>query len=154
MTSIERILDKGSCYARFRIAILVTQEVLASAPAAAGTDMLERAAGCSAWLLGRVCANLEHTGILMRATGVRDAWLPGPLAANVTLADILCSQIGDQAGRQGKTTRPRMSTLAVRRDMEAFVLQATMNINQTVIEQLRRFPLRKAACNLPAVHDA
>lgn len=154
MTSIERILDKGSCYARFRIAIRVMQEVLASAPASVGADTLESAVGCSAWLLGRVCADLEHTGILERADGSRDAWLPGPLAVNVTLADILCSQIGDQADRQDKATQPRMTTLAGRRDMEAFVLQATININQTVIEQLRRFPLRKTVGNFPIVHDA
>lgn len=154
MTSIERILDKGSCYARFRIAIRVAQEVLASAPAAVGADKLESTAGCSAWLLGRVCANLEHTGILERVTGANEAWLPGPLAADVTLADILCSQIGDRADRQDKAAQVRTVTHAGQHDMEAFVLQATININQTVIEQLRKFSLRKAVVNSPAEHDA
>ena len=154
MTSIERILDKGSCYARFRIAIRVMQEVLASSPASVGADILESTAGCSAWLLGRVCADLEHAGILERAGRSRDSWLPGPLAVNVTLADILCSQIGDQADRPDKAAQPRLTTQAGWRDMEAFVLQATININQTVIEQLRRFPLRKTVGHFPVAHDA
>lgn len=153
MTTLECILDKGSAYVRFRIAIRVMQEVLAAAPDPVGTDALERAAGCSPWLLGRVCANLEHAGMLSPAGDAKDAWQPGPPAFSATLADILCSEIVQQAHKREKTLPSRDSDFLRRCDMSAFVLQATININQTVLEQLRRFPLRKTA-GKAAVSDA
>jgi hypothetical protein len=153
MTSIERILDKGSCYTRFRVAIRVVQEALTTAPSALSTGQLAHVTGYSTRRLGRVCVGLEQAGILTRAPGTRDGWLPGPLP-EVTLADILCSQIGVRANRQDKALPERAGAQVAHRDTEAFVLQATININQTVIEQLRRFPLRKSTGALSGGRDA
>jgi hypothetical protein len=118
---------------------------LAADPDPVGTDALERAAGCSPWLLGRVCANLELTGMLSPASNAKDAWQPGPMARGATLADILCSEIVQQPHRPEKAIPARDSDFLRRCNMDAFLLQATININQTVLEQLRRFPLRKTA---------
>ena len=80
------------------------------------------------------------------------AWIPGSAAAGATLADVLCSEIAYRDRRQEIASRVRGSMTERRHDMDAFLLQATMKINQTVIEQLRRFPLRKSGgCNTVAV---
>lgn len=153
MTSIESILKNGSAYTRFRIGVHVMQEVLTAAPASVRAGELERAAGCSAWLLARVCSNLAHAGMLSPAAGIADAWLPGPLADNATLADILCSEIARQAGRQ-KTWQGRRINPRHRPNMDAFVIQATISINQTVLAQLRRFPLRRAGSHAAVALNA
>ncbi len=38
--------------------------------------------------------------------------------------------------------------------MDVFVMQATMNINQIVLAQLRRFPLRRAGIRAAAALNA
>lgn len=144
MTSLECILDKGSAYTRFRIGIRVMQTILAAAPRPVSAVELEQAAGCSAWLLGRVCSNLMQVDMLAPASGIRNAWAPGPAASGATLADLLCCELRCKAGAQETQQR---SALSHRRDMDAFLQQATININQTVLEQLRRFPLRKTMAN-------
>jgi hypothetical protein len=150
MTAIESILKKGSVYTRFRIGVHVMQDVLAAAPDPVAMDELERSSGCSSWVLARICAGLEQTGMLSRAAGIESAWLPGPRAGNVTLADILCSEIAHRGGRR-RTTRGRGAYSDRRPATDVFVMQATISINQTVLAQLRRFPLRRAGSHAAAL---
>lgn len=143
MTAIETILYKDASYARFRIAIRVVQEVMAAAPEAVNPTQLERLTGAPAATLVRVCASLSRAGILAQSLQVRGSWLPGDAAAGATLADILCCEIDCRNVRRERTVQPSDALTARRQDMDAFVLQATMKINQIILEQLREFPLKR-----------
>jgi DNA-binding IscR family transcriptional regulator len=141
MTSIESVL-KSSAYTRFCIGVRVMQEVLAAAPGPVSARELQCSVRCSAWLLAQVCSRLARAGMLSPVAGIAESWLPGPLADSVTLADILCCEVTHPAGRQ-KTLQGGHASRGCRPDMDAFVMQATMEINQIVLAQLRRFPLRR-----------
>jgi DNA-binding IscR family transcriptional regulator len=142
LTSTAGILGTSAAYNRFCIAVRVMEEVLAAAPEPARAIELARAAGCSAGMLTRICSNLERAGMLSPAKGLNDAWVTGPNADAVTLADILCSEIAALAERKGGRNYPGCPL-----DLETFVMQATIDINQIVLAQLRRFPLRRPPCH-------
>jgi DNA-binding IscR family transcriptional regulator len=143
MTAIETILYKDASYARFRIAIRVVQEIMAAAPDTINTAQLEQRTGSPPATLARVCASLSRAGILTQSLQHRDAWLPGHAAAGATLADILCCEIDCRSGRRERPAQTSDANAARRQDMDAFVLQATMKINQIILEQLREFPLKR-----------
>jgi DNA-binding IscR family transcriptional regulator len=143
MTTIEAVLVQDASFTRFRIAIRVMQEILSAGPEPVGAGDLERLAHCSAGMLARVCANLARVGILAPAHGIKGGWIPGPAANRVTLADILCCEIEHRLDQQDPPS-PAGATSSGRHEVEAFLLQATMNVNQIVLSRLRQFPLARS----------
>ena len=145
MTAIETILYKDASYARFRTAIRVVQHVLSAAPEPINTEQLEKLTGSAPATLTRVCAGLARSGILAQSLQIRGAWLPGHAAGSATLADILCCEIDSRSSRREQPAQTQTPGVhpARRPDMDAFVLQATMKINQIILEQLGQFPLKR-----------
>ncbi len=141
MTAIDYILNTGAAYDRFRIAIKVASKVMAAAPNPVSLADLEKQIGCPFGRLVRVCEGLSQAGILTPASESNGSWAAGRAVDAVTLADILCCEI-EQLSKYRRANQERQSHMSSRRrDIEVLVMQATMQINQAVLGELRRFSL-------------
>ncbi|HVL75693.1 MAG TPA: hypothetical protein VM406_06730 [Noviherbaspirillum sp.] len=141
------IFGDPQLHARFSTAITLMTQIMRAAPAGVPTAQLAATLGQSARALAPVLRALCAASLIERADDVRasgEAWLSRRNPRGITLADLFCSV----ANMPGNTNRSPAGVdddghCAARQAVELLLMQATMSINQVVLQRLQAFDLER-----------
>lgn len=143
----EFILGDEQLHARFSLAIELLVRILTASLQPVTTAALADAVGQSPRTVRSLLASLHQSELLHQDGEEKDAWsVATPLNA-ITLADIFCS-VASAASDASRRKRPESTPsdearTASQQGVELLLMQATMAINQTVLQHLQAFDLGK-----------
>jgi DNA-binding IscR family transcriptional regulator len=131
------ILGNGALHDRFRLATEILAAAASHAPRALTQADFERHTGRDEKDVTKVCGQLERAGLLCADgdAGWKLAYPPN----TITLEDVFRCVLDGQSSRS-KAVRVG-SAESKSHDVELLMMQATMEINQSVFKLLRRFSL-------------
>jgi DNA-binding IscR family transcriptional regulator len=131
------ILGNGALHDRFRLATEILAAAASHAPCALSQADFEQRTGRDEKDVSKVCGQLERAGLLCADgdTGWKLAYPPN----TITLEDVFRCVLDGQSSRS-KAVRVG-SAESKSHDVELLMMQATMEINQSVFKLLRRFSL-------------
>lgn len=138
----EFLLGDRQLHARFSMALELLSRIAIAAPRPVSAAALCEALGQPRLVRG-LLASLHLSGLLCRHEQVRDAWCGAPGFDAITLADVFRS-VSDAASAsphkpQGGDAPRNGSQFGI----ELLLMQATMQINQVVLQHLQTFDLRR-----------
>jgi DNA-binding IscR family transcriptional regulator len=148
------ILGTGASYDRFVATTEILARLVSSAPRAVGMAQLEESTGRRSTELRRLCSGLERAGLLRADGQPAQKWTLGRDPSQVTLEDVYRCVVSEQAPkkkgiRDASQERPS-------NDVNLFVMQAMIAVNQSVFKHLRQFSLDRlkisAAAMFPKGH--
>lgn len=135
------ILGNGALHDRFRLATAILGALVSNAPRPMSMSQLEDHTGRPAKELVKLCGNLWRALLMRPDASLHDGWvLAGPPNA-VTLEDVFRCVLDTQPGHRKTTTAKADHPDRTHHDVDLLVMQATMAINQSVFQHLRRFSL-------------
>jgi DNA-binding IscR family transcriptional regulator len=134
------ILGNGALHDRFRLATEILAAAASRAPNALTQAEFEQHTGRDEKEVSKVCGLLERAGLLCAEdkehhSGWKLAYPPN----TITLEDVFRCVLDGQSSRS-KAVRVG-SAESKSHDVELLMMQATMEINQSVFKLLRRFSL-------------
>jgi DNA-binding IscR family transcriptional regulator len=130
------ILGNGVLHDRFRLATEILAAAAAEAPRVLTQAELAKRSERDEKDIARLCVLLERAGLLAAAGG---GWKLAYPPSTITLEDVFRSVLDGQSSRS-KAVRVG-SAESKSHDVELLMMQATMEINQSVYKLLRRFSL-------------
>ena len=136
----EFILGSGSLHLQFCLATEILAALVAHAPHPVSTPALEKLTGHPAKDLARICSSLWQS-MLISPNSSGEGWILINPAHKITLEDVFRSVVESQQPRSGAKSPLGTRTARMRPDVELFVGQATMAINQSVFRHLRQYSL-------------
>jgi DNA-binding IscR family transcriptional regulator len=145
----EFLLGDRQLHARFSMAIELLAHVAVAAPHPVRAAALSAALG-QPRMVRILLANLQQSGLLCRHERAKDAWCGAPGFDAITLADVFRSMCGAGLESPRKTQacdEPRGSS---QQGIELLLMQATMQINQVVLQHLQTFDLGRLKAVGPA----
>ena len=151
------IFGSDALYARLCLATEVLGKLVSCAPNAVGIDELTAATRGTSGEVRKLCRALCNDGLLMRAPGRRTGWRLACDPSTVTLEDAFRCLVTQQPSRARGTPAATEEESSVESEVDVLVMQATMTINQSVLQLLRRFSLdrlRMAMLGQPCGRDA
>ncbi|HYD81944.1 MAG TPA: Rrf2 family transcriptional regulator [Paucimonas sp.] len=131
------ILGNGALHDRFRLATEILAAAASAAPRALALADFERHTGRGEKDLAKLCTVLERAGLLRAEDGA--GWKLAYPASTITLEDVFRCVLDAQSCR-GKAARAGRAE-SKSHDVDLLMMQATMEINQSVFKLLRRFTL-------------
>lgn len=131
------ILGNGVLHDRFRLATEILAAAASHAPHAMTQADFEQHTGRDEKDVGKLCALLERAGLL--AAQGDAGWAIAYPPNTITLEDVFRCVLDGQSSRS-KAVRVG-SAECKSHDVELLMMQATMEINQSVFKLLRRFSL-------------
>jgi DNA-binding IscR family transcriptional regulator len=131
------ILGNGVLHDRFRLATEILAAASARAPQSMTQADFERHTGRDEKDVGKLCTLLERAGLLAAAGEAR--WTLSYPLNMITLEDVFRCVLDGQSSRS-KAVRVGNAECKSH-DVELLMMQATMEINQSVFKLLRRFTL-------------
>jgi DNA-binding IscR family transcriptional regulator len=132
------LLGSQALHHRFFATTEILAKLVASAPRFVSLHQLENETGRKASRLIKLCASLEHASLLLRDPGGEQKWVLACSPGAVTLEDALRCVLMDQGrARRGNESQ----ATSVRADLEIFLMQAMLAVNQCMFMQLRQFSL-------------
>lgn len=134
------ILGSGVLYDRLCLITEVLGRFVSCAPRAVDLAQLEKHTGRPAKELLRLCAMLCREELLRPHPEMTPCWILTREASQVTLEDAFRCAINEQAAR-ARRGRPKAAVPDPRREVDMLVMQATMDINQSIFQHLRQFSL-------------
>jgi hypothetical protein len=137
------LLGNAALYARLCLVTEVLGKFVSGAPRAVGIDQLEKQTGRPVRELQKLCAMLCREGLLQPHPQQAQHWMLACEASGVTLEDAFRCVVGEKAARgRGKVSSELAETADTpRREVDLLVMQATMEIQQSVFQHLRQFSL-------------
>lgn len=141
MSSVDHyLLGNPALHARLCLVTEVLGKFVSGAPRAVGVAQLEKQTGRSARELQKLCAMLSREGLLQPHPQQAQHWTLACEASQVTLEDVFRCVVAEKAARErSKLTPDAVDT--PRREVDLLLMQATMGIQQSVFQHLRRFSL-------------
>ncbi|WP_292933107.1 hypothetical protein [Noviherbaspirillum sp.] len=136
----EYLLGSSTLYARLCLVTDVLGEFVSSAPREVGLAQLEKHTGRSARELQKVCAMLCREGLLLLCPTQAPHWKLACEASDVTLEDAFRCVAAEKAARERHKAAPDAADMP-HREVDLLVMQATMGIQQSVLQHLRQFSL-------------
>lgn len=139
MTTVEDyILGNGALHDRFFATTEILAKLVSSAPRSVSIAQLEEETGRPARELGKLCAGLARSSLLMPDPRAPERWMLTCDASMVTLEDVFRCVLAEQQARKapGKAGTERAPN-----DVDLLVMQAMIAINQSVFKHLRQFSL-------------
>jgi len=130
------ILGNSALHDRFRLATEILAATVSTAPAPVAMADLEHQTGRSDKDIGKVCALLERARLLERSD---DGWTLTLPASAMTLEDVFRCVVDAQSTRNRAANAAAAESRS--HDIDLLMMQATMEINQSVFQHLRRFSL-------------
>lgn len=134
-------------HVRFFTAIELLAQIMKAAPGAVITATLAENIGQPQRWVRTLLRSLDKSGLIAQDEKFKDAWrCPGRLSA-VTLADIFrcMSAVATESDVLRKaicgTTLAAPSGSTTRQSVDLLLMQATMTVNQMVLQQLQQFDL-------------
>ena len=133
-------LGSGVLYDRVCLITEVLGRFVSSAPRAVDLAQLEKHTGRPAKELLRLCAMLCREGLLRVDPQLPRGWQLACEASRLTLEDAFRCAMNEQAAR-ARPGRAKVQEGVPRREVDMLVMQATMDINQSIFQHLRQFSL-------------
>lgn len=141
----EFIFGDRQLHARFSLAIELLARIVTTKSQSVTTVALAEAVGQSPRTVRGVLAGLCQSGLLCRDERGKNAWFCASALDGITLADIFCSVAGAAPENMRKKACEAAaaceSRSASQQNIELLLMQATMAINQTVLQHLEAFDL-------------
>lgn len=140
----EFIFGDQQLHARFSLAIELLARIVVGSQRTVTTTALAEAVGQSPRTVRVVLTGLHQSGLLSHDAIDKDAWSCSSALGSITLADIFCSVAATpDASRRKKSDglHADESRNAAQQGVELLLMQATMAINQTVLQHLQAFDL-------------
>ncbi|OWW22536.1 Rrf2 family transcriptional regulator [Noviherbaspirillum denitrificans] len=139
----EFIFGDQQLHARFSMAIEILARIVIATPAALTTAALAESLGQGARPVRALLASLHQAGLLNRDEKTRDAWYcASPLGA-ITLADVFRCVAGatEESRRKKAVQGAEENRSSAQQSVDLLLMQATMSINQVVLQHLQAFDL-------------
>jgi hypothetical protein len=145
----EFLFGDALLHARFSMAIDVLARLVMAHPRSMTAAALAEASGQTARSVRTVLGNMQACGLVYPEDNVRDAWSCPATPGKVTLADVFrsVSIARADAASTKKAEVPKDSSdgaySSSRAGVDLLLMQATMAINQVVLQHLQSFDLSK-----------
>ncbi|MGH8807911.1 MAG: Rrf2 family transcriptional regulator [Noviherbaspirillum sp.] len=142
----EFLLGDQLLHARFSLAIELLLRIVIANPRPVTTSVLAAAVAQPPRTVRALLANLHQSGLLCQDEKNKDAWSCAAALSTITLADVFRSVAGamhESASRKKKddATLDDESRSAAQQSVDLLLMQATMAINQVVLQHLQTFDL-------------
>lgn len=153
----EFVFGDQSLHARFSMAIELLAKIVMAHPRAVATNSLAESLGESTRIVRTLLGCLQRSGLVHQDEKVRDAWKCPAAPGEVTLADVFRSVAAEwtpprRRKEESATGEPKS---AAQVGVDLLLMQATMAINQVVLQHLQSFDLgRLKAVGSPACFHA
>jgi DNA-binding IscR family transcriptional regulator len=134
----EYILGNGALHLQFCLATEILAALVAHAPHPVSTPALEKLTGHPVKELARICSGLWQS-MLITPNSAGEGWVLINPAHRITLEDVFRSVVESQQPRSAAKSPIGARTVRTRPDVELFVGQATIAINQSVFRHLRQY---------------
>jgi DNA-binding IscR family transcriptional regulator len=139
----EFIFGDPALHKRFAAAIELLARVMAKRPSRLTTVELIAALGQPPRMVRSLLACLHRSGLLLKEESIRDAWACPDTLGEITLADVFrsvsdSSTDGSRKSKGEAIQEPRPPT---QQGVALLLMQATMAINQVVLQHLQSFDL-------------
>lgn len=141
VTVDDYILGNGALHERFRVTTEILGALVSNAPRPVSIAQLESYTGRPAKELAKLCAGLWRAMLLRPAGKLRNVWTLSCEPSSVTLEDVFRCVVAAEPGRSKAAVERPVEPDRTRHDVDLLVMQATMAINQSVFQHLRRFSL-------------
>lgn len=151
MSAVDQyILGNSALYERLCLITEVLGKFVSSAPRAVDIAQLEKQTGRPAKELQKLCAVLCREQLLQPQPGQPHCWRLACEASRVTLEDAFRCVVAEKvtraktkaaSGAHEATGTAASDNAVPRREVDLLVMQATMDINQSVFRHLRQFSL-------------
>ena len=132
-------------HARFSTAIELLARIVVATPRPLTTAELAEALGHAPRTVRTLLVNLHQSGLLSQDEKARDAWYCSSSLGTITLADVFRSVAAAQqdAPRRKKAEVQASDEVrsAAQQSVDLLLMQATMAINQVVLQHLQAFDL-------------
>lgn len=146
------LLGSQALHQRFYATTEILAKLVASAPRFVSIRQLENETGRTAGRLLKLCVSLENASLLLRHPNGEQKWTLACSPATVTLEDAMRCVLMEQPRIRQDNGSP---AAPARADLELFVMQAMLAINQCMFMQLRQFSLDRlkviAAGTFPSI---
>lgn len=140
----EFIFGDQQLHARFAMAIEILARIMIANPKPVTTAALSESLGQPARTVRVLLTCLHHSGLLCQDEKTRDAWHFSSAFGPITLADIFRSVSGAVPETRKKKNDQQCaeeSRTASQQSVDLLLMQATMAINQVVLQHLQAFDL-------------
>lgn len=138
----QNFLGDGAFYNRLCLATEVLGRFVSCAPKSLDIGQLASATRGTPREVGRLCRLLCEDGLLVREPGRRGAWRLACDPSTVTLEDAFrCMMAQPSRGKAPSVGNEENAADSVESEVDVLVMQATMTVNQSVLQLLRRFSL-------------
>ena len=139
----EFIFGDQLLHARFSMAIELLARIVIANPKAVTTTALAESLGQSARSVRTLLGNLQQSGLLSQNSKMRDEWSFASPLGTITLADVFRSVAGAAEESRRKKAEPAVEETrsAAQQSVDLLLMQATMSINQVVLQHLQAFDL-------------
>lgn len=143
ITSGDYILGNSDLHQRVRVITDVLGKFVSSAPRTVSIAQLHEHTGIPLKQLTKLCGSLWRATLVRPRPGAPGEWELACPASAITLEDVFrCVILEQGAGvKAPKLTLPEGDSNGVARDVDLLVMQATMSVNQSVFQHLRKFSL-------------
>ena len=142
----EFIFGDRQLHARFSMAIDILARMVIANPRPVTTAALAESLGQSARPVRALLGSLHQSGLLARDEKSRDAWYCASPPGAITLADVFRSVAGGEAeSARRKKAEPTADEArsAAQQGIDLLLMQATMSLNQVVLQHLQAFDLAR-----------
>lgn len=140
----EFIFGDRRLHERFSMAIELLARVVIANPGAVTTTALSEALECPPRTVRALLANLYQAGLLRQDDKIRDAWSCPSALDGITLADVFRSVAAESESPSRKKAELQAadeSRSSAQQSVDLLLMQATMAINQVVLQHLQTFDL-------------
>lgn len=134
------IFGSASMHGRLCLVTEVLGAFVSSAPRGVRPEQLARDTGRPEKELIRLCNALCREGLLQPLPEQPNSWRLACEASRITLEDAFRFVVNEQAARD-RARRGDTRQDGGRREVDLLIMQATMSINQSVLQHLRQFSL-------------
>lgn len=141
----ESIFGNPLLYTRFRMAIELLGRLVVANPRSLSTSALCEASGHSLRTVRSVLTTLHAAGLIRQEPAMRDSWLCATGVRPITLADVFrsVSESLPAPRKKAEAEKADESRSAAQQNVELLLMQATMSIDQIVLQHLQSFDLGK-----------
>lgn len=139
----EFIFGDQLLHARFATAIELIANVVLAYPRHVSTSRLAEVLGQSARSLAPILRSLRDAGLIEQAAGASDAWYCASRLSSITLADVFRCVADAPAAPMRSRCFDDDTRSSAQQSVDLLLMQATMAINQVVLQRLQSFDLER-----------
>ncbi len=146
----EFIFGNPLLHMRFSMAIELLARLVVANPRPVTAASLSEASGHSPRAVRALLATLHGSGLICQDPQARDAWSCSAGSGTLTLADIFRSVSEPPPAGRKKPEAADETRSAAQQSVDLLLMQATMSINQIVLQHLQSFDLSRLKAVSPA----